>query len=217
MSLFIGGLCFPPFALRWICWVEVRGSQCHVSGNISWLHRLSLLVCLEISSVAWLRSQGSMRVGVKAQGAFTQNCIFCEVTFMPASSLWKSPAQQVSITSAEKNTNNKFLHHQLTLQPWGKASQATLLLLVASSPFPYVNGCNFFHWYRFSNGITRGLALPGEKTTTFIWFRSPVRSNLTLLIFPFSNNLINKRNIDICYMAYWRLKYKAASLVFCSN
>lgn len=42
-----------------------------MSENISWLHSLSLLVCLEISSVGWLYSQGSARVGVEAQGAVT--------------------------------------------------------------------------------------------------------------------------------------------------
>lgn len=33
-----------PFAARLLCWVEVRGSQCHVSENISLRHSLSLLV-----------------------------------------------------------------------------------------------------------------------------------------------------------------------------
>ena len=61
-------LCSTSFAVCWICWVEVRGSQCHVSENISRLHSLSLLVCLEISSVAWLSSRGSMRGGGEGPG-----------------------------------------------------------------------------------------------------------------------------------------------------
>lgn len=110
---------FSPFAVCWICWVEVRGSQCHVSENISWLHSLPLLVCWEISSVAWLGSQGSARVGVKAQGAVTQNCIFHEITCTTASSLRKRPAQQGDITGTEKNINSKFLLQQ-SLQLKGK-------------------------------------------------------------------------------------------------
>lgn len=61
-------LCSTSFAVCWICWVEVRGSQCHVSENISRLYSLSLLVCLEISSVAWLGSRASVRGGGEGSG-----------------------------------------------------------------------------------------------------------------------------------------------------
>lgn len=83
-----------PFAVCLICWVEVRGYQCHVSENIKPPHSLSLLVCVEISSLGWVYSPGSGRVEVKAQGAVTQNCVFCKITCMAAFSLWNTPAQQ---------------------------------------------------------------------------------------------------------------------------
>lgn len=120
--------CSPLFAVCWICWVEVRGSQCHVSGNISCLHSLSLLVCLEIFSVARLGSQGYTRVGVKAQGAESQNCIFGEITCTTASSLWKRPAQQGNITNTENNVDSKFWLHQLTVSPKGESSQTAAAL-----------------------------------------------------------------------------------------
>lgn len=109
-SLFIGSVCATPFAVCLICWVEVRGYQCHVSENIKRPHSLSLLVCVEISSLGWVYSAGSARVDVKAQGAVTQNCVFCKITCMAAFSLWNTPAQQGK--NSENYTNSKFVRHR---------------------------------------------------------------------------------------------------------
>lgn len=145
-------LCSPPFAVCWICWVEVRGSQCHVSEIISWLHSLSLLVCLEISLVAWFGSQDSTTVGVKAQGAVTQNCIFCEITCATACSLWRRRALQGVITGTEKNINSYFLPHQQTLQPEGKLSKTTsaalTFLCCSFSSYPRLFA-NFLFFFKF--------------------------------------------------------------------
>lgn len=70
------------------------GYQCLVSENIKRLQSLSLLVCVEISSLGWVYSSGSAKVEVKALGAVTQNCVFCKITCMAAFSLWNTPAQQ---------------------------------------------------------------------------------------------------------------------------
>ena len=110
--------CSPPFPVCWICWVEVRGSQCHVSENISWLHSLSLLVCLEI---------GSARRAPRGRGGEGPGRSYSKLHFP-----WNNMHDRILIMKgastalAQKRIQtSKFLLHQQTLQPKGKRSETT--------------------------------------------------------------------------------------------